>query len=70
MGTAMVAMDPIKTQNLLFLKITTLLDQKPFTELKSVENHQSYGNSLWYHNFWDTLYLLTSLIYLHCPTSE
>ena len=55
MGTAMVAMDPIKTQNLLFLKITTLLDQKPFTELKSVENDQSYGNSLWYHNFWDTL---------------
>ena len=31
MGTVMVAMDPIKTQNRSFLKITTLLDQKPFT---------------------------------------
>ena len=56
MGTAMVAMDQIKILNQSYLKVTTLLDQKPFTELKSVENDQSYGHLLSYHNYWDTLY--------------
>ena len=59
----MVAMDQIKILNRSYLKVTTLLDQKPFTELKSVENDQSYGHLLSYHNYWDTLYVCLSIWY-------